>query len=395
MAETWTNWSGGVTAEVRRLAAPTREGELQAVVREASASGLSVRVAGTGHSFTPVVATDGVIVSLDGVQGLVSADPATCGATLWGGTKLHHGTHLLWEAGLGLANQGDVDVQSVAGAIGTGTHGTGPSYGNIPSRLEGIRLVTADGEVRELTNERDPEELRAVRVSLGMLGITSQATIRCLPRYALHERRWRKLSDECLDELAANIAANDHYEFFWYPLNDETESKALNPVADEPMEEEPPPLEGPGERVGWSHRIYPSERTFKFNEMEYSVPAEAGPACFRDIRELMRTEFPKWAWPVEYRTLAADDAMLSPAYRRETVTISVHQDARRTYEEEFRACEAVFRKYEGRPHWGKIHWQSREDLRALYPEFERFVEVRRRFDPEGRFLSPDLRALFA
>jgi FAD/FMN-containing dehydrogenase len=394
MTETWTNWSGGVVAEVQQLAAPSTEAELQRVVRDAAAAGLSVRVAGTGHSFTPVVATDGVIVSLDAMQGLVSANAATGRATLWGGTKLHYGTHLLWKAGLGLANQGDVDVQSVAGAIGTGTHGTGPAYGNIPSRLAGVRLVTADGEVRELTSEANPDEMRAVRVSLGMLGITSQATLACMPRYALHERRWRKPATECLDELASNIAANDHYEFFWYPLDDQTESKALNPVEDEPLEETPPPLEGPGERVGWSHRIYPSERTFKFNEMEYSVPAEAGPGCFREIRDLMRSEFPKWAWPVEYRTLAADDAFLSPAYERPTVTISVHQDARRAYAEEFRACEAVFRKYDGRPHWGKVHWQSRADLESLYPEWERFIEIRRQFDPQGRFLSPYLRPLF-
>lgn len=394
MAETWTNWSGGVVAEVRSLAAPRTEAELQDVVRGAARDGLSVRVAGTGHSFTPVVATDGVIVSLDEMQGLVSADPSTGFATLLGGTKLHHGTHLLWEQGLGLANQGDVDVQSVAGAIGTGTHGTGPSYGNIPSRLAGVRLVTANGEVRELNRDRHPEEMRAMRVSLGMLGITAEATLHCLPRYALYERRWRKPSDECLEELAANIAANDHYEFFWYPTTDETESKTLNPTTEVPASEEPPPLEGPGERVGWSHRIYPSERTLKFNEMEYSVPAEQGEACFREIREVMRREFPKWAWPVEYRTLAADDAFLSPAYQRPTVTISVHQDARRTYETEFRACEAVFKKYEGRPHWGKVHWRTRHELAGLYPEWERFIDMRRQLDPEGRFLSPYLRPLF-
>ncbi len=394
MPETWTNWSGGVVAEVQRLALPKTEAELQEVVRAAARDELSVRVAGTGHSFTPVVATDGVIVSLDEMQGLVSADTETCLGTLLGGTKLHYGTHLLWEHGLGLANQGDVDVQSVAGAIGTGTHGTGPGYGNIPSRLAAIRLVTADGEVRELNRETNPDDMRAVRVSLGMLGITGQATIHCLPRYALHELRWRLPADECLEALAANIAANDHYEFFWYPTTDETESKTLNPTEVEPEAEEPPPLEGPGERTGWSHRIYPSERTFKFNEMEYSVPAEQGEACFREIRELMRRDFPKWAWPVEYRTLAPDDAYLSPAYQRPTVTISVHQDARRTYETEFRACEDVFKKYEGRPHWGKVHWRTRAELAALYPKFEQFIETRRRFDPDGRFLSPYLRPLF-
>src|SRR5690606_41505298 len=125
--------------------------------------------------------------------------------------------------------------------------------------LASIRGVTAGGGVRELSREDSPEERRAVRVSLGMLGITSEVTIHCLPRYALHEKRWRKPADECLEELGANIAANDHYEFFWYPTTDETESKSLNPTVEQPETEDPPPLEGPGERVGWSHRIYPSE----------------------------------------------------------------------------------------------------------------------------------------
>jgi FAD/FMN-containing dehydrogenase len=350
-------------------------------------------VVGTAHSFTPVVATDGVIISLDRLEGLVSADLASREGTLWGGTKLTKGTHYLWEAGLGLANQGDIDVQSVAGAIGTGTHGTGPSYGNIPSRVTGMRLVTATGDIFD-SRDAHPDILRAARVSLGMLGVTSQVTISCLPRYALHERRWQAGIDECMESLAENVASNDHFEFFWYPGLDQAECKALNPVAEEPESENPPPLDAPGERVGWSHRIYPSVREQKFNEMEYSVPADAGPACFTEVRELMRTQFPKWVWPVEYRTLAADDAMLSTASGRATVTISVHQDARRPYEPYFREVEKVCRKYDGRPHWGKIHWLTREDLAASYPEFEAFVAIRRSMDPDGRFLSPYLRGLF-
>ncbi len=394
MSVEWSNWSGGVVANPRRIERPNSEAELQAAVRAAANEGLDVRVVGTAHSFTPVVATDGVIISLDGVEGLVAADQGTNEATVWGGTKLHRATHYLWEAGLGLANQGDIDMQSVAGAIGTGTHGTGTAFGNIPSRVTAMRLITANGDVLD-TRDAPLEVLRAARVSLGMLGVTSQVTISCLPRYALHERRWQGLSDECLEQLAGNITDNDHYEFFWYPIADTTESKALNTVPQAPEGEEPPPLDGPGERVGWSHRIYPSVREQKFNEMEYSVPAEAGEACFRELRDVMRSEFPKWGWPVEYRTLAADDAMISSASGRETVTISVHQDAARPYEPYFRAAENVFRRYEGRPHWGKIHWQTREELRAAYPEFDAFVEVRRSLDPDGRFLSPYLRGLFS
>lgn len=393
MAENWSNWSGGVTASPQRIERPSSEAELQDAVRRATKDGLDIRVVGTAHSFTPVVATDGVIISLDSLQGLVSTDLQTWQATLWGGTKLTKGTHYLWEAGLGLANQGDIDVQSVAGAIGTGTHGTGPAYGNIPSRVTAMRLIAATGDILD-TRDVHPDVLRAARVSLGMLGVTSQVTLECLPRYALHERRWHAPVDEVMAGLAGSVAENDHFEFFWYPGADLAECKALNPAFQEPESEEPPPLEGPGERVGWSHRIYPSVREQKFNEMEYSVPAEAGPSCFLEIRECMRTQFPKWVWPLEYRTLASDDAMLSTANGRETVTLSVHQDANRPYEPYFREIEAICRKYNGRPHWGKIHWLTRADLAASYPEFEAFVAIRRSMDPEGRFLSEYLRGLF-
>lgn len=393
MSEQWTNWSGGVRAEPRRIEQPATEAELQDVVRAAARDGLDVRVAGSGHSFTPIVATDGVIMTLDGLQGLVSTHAPSNEATLWGGTKLYRATHELWEAGLGLANQGDIDMQSVAGAIGTGTHGTGRAFPNIPAGVTAMRLVTATGDILD-TRDTHPDVLRAARVSLGMLGVASQVTIACLPRYALHERRWQSPIAEALEQLPGDIEANDHYEFFWYPIADVAERKALNTLSETPAGEEPPPLDGPGERIGWSHRIYPSAREQKFNEMEYSLPAEAGPDCFREVRDLIRAEFPKWGWPVEYRTLAADDAMLSPAYQRATVTISVHQDAARPYEPYFRAVETLFRKYEGRPHWGKIHWQTRDDLRAAYPEFDAFRELRASLDPGGRFLSPYLRSLF-
>lgn len=393
MTETWANWSGAVTAEPRRIERPTSEADLQEAVRRAVREGIDVRVVGSGHSFAPIVATRGVIVSLDDLQGLVSTDPASNEATLWAGTKLYRATHELWEAGLGLENQGDIDMQSVAGAFSTGTHGTGPAFGNIPSKITGMRLVTAAGDLLD-TRDAHPDVLRAARVSLGMLGVVSQVTIACLPRYALHERRWQTPAAEAMERLAANVAANEHYEFFWYPLADMAEHKSLNTTPEVPVDEEPPQLEGPGERTGWSHRIYPSAREQKFNEMEYSLPAEAGPECFALVRDLMRTEFPKWSWPVEYRTVAADDAMLSPAYGRATVTISVHQDARRPHEPYFQAVEAIFNRYAGRPHWGKIHWQTRDGLRAAYPEFDAFRELRRSLDPSGRFLSPYLRGLF-
>jgi len=404
----WLNWSGSVACEPRCLATPASEEEIRALVREAVAAGLTVRVAGTGHSFTPLVATDGLLLSLDGWAGVEAHDAATGRTTVRAGTKLHDLGDRLFALGLGMENLGDVDVQSVAGAIATGTHGTGRTLGNLSSHVVGMRLVTAAGESLELSEERDADLLRAARVSLGALGVVSRVTLRVLPAYCLEERVWREPNAACLDRLAERIADNVRYEFFWFPATDEAECKTLNPT-DLPPDEEPaglamgtPASAAPGaprqpverRRVGWSARVIPSIRQRRFNEMEYALPAEAGPDCFRRVRARMRERHPEVLWPVEYRTLAADDAWLSPAHGRDTVTISIHQDARLPFMEFFTDIEAIFREHGGRPHWGKIHTLTARELRDLYPRWDDFLAARARLDPDGVFLNPHLRRVF-
>jgi len=369
---------------------PASEAAIQALVRQASAEGLGVRVAGTGHSFTPLVATDGVLVSLDAYAGVVAHDLGRTEATVRSGTKLTALGGELRALGLAMENLGDVDVQSLGGATGTGTHGTGPTFGNLSSQITRLRLVTADGGIVTCDAESDPEAYLAARVSLGMLGIVSTLTLRLLPAYRLHERTRQIPWARCAEEMAAEIAVNEHFEFFWYPSTDACACKTLNATALDPEEW----AGAEGERLGWSAEIIPSVRSRRFNEMEYAIPAERGPACFAEVRALLRTRHPDVVWPVEYRTLAADDAFLSPAYARATVTISVHQDALLPYREFFAEVEAVFRAHEGRPHWGKHHTRTHAELRALYPAWERFIAVRRRMDPEGRFLNDYLRGLF-
>ena len=211
-----------------------------------------------------------------------------------------------------------------------------------------------------------------------------------MPAYRLHERVTRGPVEEVLASLDERIAANRHFEFFYFPKHDFAEVKTLNPT-----EAEPDDLpDRKGERIGWSADVLPSVREERFNEMEYAVPAAAGPACFAAARERLRTRHPDVTWPVEYRTLAADDAMLSPAHGRETVTISIHRDGSKPFREVFADVEAIFRDHEGRPHWGKIHTRSAEELAKLYPDWERFHALRRRLDPEGRFLNAHLRELF-
>ena len=392
MAEdSWSNFSGRVAFTPSHRARPKNEVELCAVVREASSAHRGLRVAGSGHSFTPLVRTDGTLVSLEDMQGIESIDLAKRRAVIRAGTVLHALGEPLLAHGLGLRNMGDVDVQALAGAVSTGTHGTGPTLANISSQVVGARLVLASGDVLELSVDKDAEHLDAARVSLGLLGVFSTLTLQLVPAYRLHERVWRGDVEPCLGELDANIAGHRHFEFWWYPHRDFAEQKSLQPT-----EAEAESVAGrKGERIDWSSRILPSVRELKFNEMEYSLPAAAGPACFRAVRERMRSRWPDVVWPVEYRTLAADSGWLSTAHARDTVTISLHQDARLDCEPFFADCEPIFREHDGRPHWGKLHRCSSAELARLYPEWQRFRRLRAELDPIGTFANAYLRELFA
>ena len=386
----WSNFSARVAFTPGRHSRPKSEAELRALVRDAASAGRGVRVAGSGHSFTPLVQTDGTLLSLDDWQGIESVDSAKRQAVIRAGTVLHALGEPLLAHGLALRNLGDVDVQALAGAVSTGTHGTGPTLANISSQLVGARLVLASGDVLELAADEDAERLDAARVSLGLLGVFSTLTLELVPAYRLHERVWRSDIETCLAELAANVAGHRHFEFWWYPQRDFAEQKAL-----QPSEAEPESVAGrKGERLDWSSRILPSLRELKFNEMEYSVPAAEGPACFRAVRERMRSHWSDVVWPVEYRTLAADSGWLSTAHARNTVTISLHQDARLDCDAFFSDCEAVFRAHAGRPHWGKLHSRTGLELARLYPEWPRFQRLRAELDPAGTFANAYLRELF-
>jgi len=390
-AERWNNWSGRVECRPQAILRPASDDELAAIVRRASSAGQTVRVAGSGHSFTPLVATDGVLLSLDALAGIESSEPAALRATIRAGTKVHALGAPLQALGMALANQGDVDVQALGGAIGTGTHGTGRTLGSLSTQVVGLRVVTAAGELDEWSAERDPELMSAARVSLGMLGVVTAVRLQLVPAYRLHERVWRTSVEECMADLEQLVAVHRHFEFFWYPHRDLAEMKSLTPTEQVAL------AAGTtrGERIGWSWEIFPSVRDLRFNEMEYAVPAAAGPACFREVRARMQRHHPDVLWPIEYRTLAADDIWLSPAHARDTVTVSVHQAAELPCDDFFADIETVLRAHGGRPHWGKLHSCTAEDLAGLYPEWESFCRTRERLDPEGRFLNDYLAQLFA
>ena len=398
----WSNWSGSVTCQPRQMEAPRSEAELCALVAQAHREGQTVRVAGTGHSFIPLCASDGLLISLDNMQGVVSADRHTGRATVWAGSKIWQLGEPLLAAGLAPENQGDIDRQAIAGAVSTGTHGTGRRIGSMSTQVVGLRIVTATGEIVECSPTSEAELFRAARTALGTFGVLSQITLRCLPAYKLHERTWVASFDECMAKLDEHIAATRHFEFFWSPSEDACAMKSLQPVmSDAPQPEAAAPLPAEGrlgrymksERVDWSYRIFPSERNIKFNECEFAIPYENGPDCVREIRELMRTKHHEVAWPIEYRTLGADDIDIGPAHGRETVTISIHQAAELPYLRFFTDAEAVFRNHRGRPHWGKWHSHKAKELRELYPRWDHFLAMRERIDPQGTFLNGYLREI--
>jgi FAD/FMN-containing dehydrogenase len=394
MTSTWSNWSGAVVCSPEQVEFPRDEGEVADLVKRTGDAGKVVRVVGTGHSSTGIVGTDRVLVSLDRLSGLAGRDRERSTARLYGGTKLHAAGGVLLDLGLSMENLGDIDVQSISGALGTGTHGTGRKLGNIPSNVTAIRLVDGRGDAVAL--ESDSPELRAARVAIGALGIFVQVELRCLPAFKLLERTWVEPVTTTMELLGDRIATNRSYEFFWMPTSDECYAKTLNVTNLATLASGSRSAIGSeGERIGWSAHIIPSVRENKFHEMEYAIPAEAGPECFQRIRaRFLERHVADVQWPVEYRTVAADTALISPHSGRASVTISLHQAAHLPYREFFTDIEPIFWEYQGRPHWGKFNTMAREQFRAVYPQWDEFAAIRERLDPAGIFLSPYLKSIF-
>jgi FAD/FMN-containing dehydrogenase len=263
------------------------------------------------------------------------------------------------------------------------------------TQVSAVRLLTASGEIVTCSALQSPELFRAAQLSLGALGIISELTLQLCPAYRLHEKNWSMEVEECLAEFDSMERNNCHAEFFWVPAVDRCAVKTLNNTDEAPRGAAPRSLAPPGtieryllpERVDWSHRIFPSERVVKFNEMEFAVPFQSGPDCFREIRALMQGCHHSVIWAVEYRTQGADDLYLSPAYERDSVTLSVHQAAELSHDDFFRDVESIFRNNRGRPHWGKLHSHDARELSELYPAWENFLQVREQVDPDGLFLN--------
>lgn len=389
-SEEWSNWSGSVTCTPKSSERAQSEADLVKLVHKADQEAWTVRLAGSGHSFTPLCATDGMTVSMADMTGIVELDHDARQATILGGTKLRHMHVPLREAGLAMENLSDIDRQAIAGAIATGTHGTGKGIPSIASQVIGLRLVVASGDIVECSLDESPELFRAAQVSLGSLGIVSTVRMQLMDTYRLHERTWTSSFDECFSSLEQSINNNRHFEFFWVSQRDRCMNKTLNITDKMPDEMK----DNDNERIGHSDVIFPSVRSRRFNEIEYSVPEKLGPDCLLELRELMLGKHSDVVMPLEYRTVGAEDALLSMAYGRDTVTISAHQLAELPHEAFFADVESIFRNHHGRPHWGKIHTMNAKELATLYPEWESFRKIREQIDPKGLFMNDHLRTLF-
>ena len=399
MSGSWANWAGNVRAAPRALLRPASLGELRNAVIAAARRGETVRVTGAGHSFAPLCATDGTLLDLSLLAGVERIDLETGAATIWAGTRIADlGPPLLAE-GRALANQGDIDRQAIAGAVSTGTHGTGRKHGSFSAAVRAVELMRPDGELVTI-DRTDPERLRAVSLSLGLLGVLTRLTLATVPAYKLRERTRALPFDECLDGFLAEETARRNAEFWWLPAHDLCVLKTFVETDEEPFRTEAPEAPpGTIERyltpdvVDWSWRIYPSTRSFPFVEMEYTLPLAEGPAAIREVRWLMQTRHPECTWAVEYRTQPGEPSLLSPTQGAESVTISLHQAVDLPYEPLFRDAEVIFRAHDGRPHWGKLHWLDRDAIAQLYPRLPAFQAIRAGMDPEGTFTNAYLARL--
>ncbi|BAV41335.1 D-arabinono-1,4-lactone oxidase [Mycobacterium ulcerans] len=419
MKTVWRNWAGEQYCAPSEIVRPASEAELAELVAKAGQRGERVRAVGSGHSFTDCACTDGVMVDMAGMQRIVNVDPEAGLATVEGGAKLRPLFSQLAEHGLALESQGDIDKQSITGATATATHGTGARFANVSAQIVALRLVTASGEVLELS---EGDDYLAARVSIGALGVISQLTLKVVPLFTLHRDDELKPLAETLERLDEHVDNNDHFEFFVFPYAETALTRTTRRSEEPPM---PVPewrrrvgdqfenvglglvcrtgrqfpstapklnrlltsLMSPSSVQDRGWKVYPSPRNVKFTEMEYAIPRENAREAVRRVIEVVRRRDLPIMYPLEVRFSAPDDAFLSTAYERDTCYIAVHQYTGMEFETYFRAVEAIMDEYGGRPHWGKRHYQRAASLRERYPAWDRFTAVRDRLDPNRVFLN--------
>lgn len=417
----WSNWSGSQKSVPKARLYPASEADLAAAVRDATGP---VRAVGGGHSFSPVVNSRGTLVSLEALNGIVSHNRSSFEATLWAGTRIAQASPELAAVGQAFPNEADINMQSVAGAISTATHGTGRQLKCYSAYITKLRLITASGEITECSASENPELFQAARVAVGSLGIITQVTFRNRSPYRLREIQKVMNLNEAMQMVDREKDKHEHIEFWAFPFGDKAIVKIQNETQDPPTKTEEPFIDENNlldwaadtarlhpwtnkwlqralglfvsdmTRVGNSYDIYASPRAVPFNEMEYQLPAARGMECLEEMIAVLKAKDLPVFFPIEFRYVKGDDCWLSPFYQRDSVSISFHQYYKQDYKPVFKVIEPIFWKYQGRPHWGKLHTLGYKELTALYPRFEDFRRVRAQMDPAQKFLNEHMKKVF-
>jgi FAD/FMN-containing dehydrogenase len=398
----WTNWVGNQSFRPQRVVVAESESDVAREVMDAASGGYRVRTVGTGHSFTPIVETD-VLLDTGPLRGIVEVDPAALTVTAGPKTTIGDFGDPLWDHGLALANQGDIDTQAIAGAIATATHGSGRRQPNFSAALLGARFVDGMGNLVEVSSEENPDVLPALQTSIGLLGIMTEVTIGVAPAYELHARVDIMKYEEVMERFESDMEEYRHFGLFWMPTDASAALYNLHDAgADDCVVKRYRQVEigaardglPPNERIDRSYRIYPMIYDPNFHEVEYFLPIEQTREIMGEMRKLMMRWLPLSVYPLEIRVVARDEAWMSPNYRRDNLVVSISGEPGTDYWPYLRACDSLFAEYGGRPHWGKIHFMTPDRIARLFPRYDDFLAMRRRFDPNGTFLNPHLRELF-
>lgn len=419
----WQNWSGHVRATPQAHIQPT---DRDSLARAVAAAPGRIRLVGTGHSFTPLAATDGTLISLDRMDGTVlSCDPGADTARLQAGATLNALSRALQDQGLAFRNLGDIDVQTLAGATSTGTHGTGPGFPCLSAEIQEVSLMLASGEVIVANANQNMDLLRAARIALGSIGVIVDATMSVRSSYRLHRRTFTRPLRDTIDVAMDSWSRHRNFEFFCLPfcdhafniIHDETDAAPTGAKQDsdsnavmqlkqlrdllgwsKPLRRallnQVAKRQKPEEMIGTSWEMLANERNNRFNEMEYHLPVDQGLDALQEVLAVIERERRDVFFPIECRQTAGDDAWLSPFSGGPRISVAVHAWHEDSVGWFFEHIEPIFRRRGGRPHWGKMHSLKAAELRELYPDFKRFTALRRELDPAGRFLNPHLAGLW-
>jgi L-gulonolactone oxidase len=411
---------------------PRDEEDISRLVRRAVEEGNRVKALGSALSWSDIIDIPETAMRFDRMADVLEVDRDNRRIRLQAGARLKNVNEVLAGHGLAFDNFGSIVLQTAAGYIGTGTHGTGGRTPILSTRIQKMRMVDGLGEIRELDAEHDPDLFSAARVNLGCLGVVTEVTFTCIDAFDLEERLELVDFDTALADLDSYVKGNDYCKLWWLPYTDKLQVYTFNRTAE--------PRGGFGltgfmDRTGLSglgftaliklgrasprlipflqntvqsvhfhprRRVDRSDRVIKVSsaipihqETEYAIPIGAAAEAIQETRRLVLEGSFRVNFPMEVRFVAADDIPMSPASGRNSCYIGAYVSSVQWAASYFAEFESLMRDYDGRPHWGKTFSRTAEDFRALYPAYEAFDRMRRRCDPHGLFHNSFVERVFS